>query len=93
MEAEKSLGKALRRFIAVFVRGVNDGQIRCLQLLRSERKTAVSDVFIGGHSGNKAECAMEVVVGHAYALCHVGVVNVLANVFFHIAYCLLNQLY
>ena len=93
VEAQESLGKALRRFIAVLVGGVNDGQIRCLQLLRSERETAASEIFIGGHSGDKAECPMEVIVGHVYAGCHVGIVNVLINVFFHIVYCLLNQLY
>ena len=93
VEADKSLGKALRRFIAILIGCVNDGQIRCLQLLRSERETAASEIFIGGHSGDKAECPMEVIVGHAYAVCHVGIVDVLVNVFFHIVYRLLNQLY
>lgn len=92
VKAQKGFGKTLRRLIAVLISGIDDGDICHLELLRRKGKAAVPKVFVGGDPGDEAEGAVEVIVGHVDAFCYVSVVDVLVNVFFHVADRLLDQL-
>ena len=92
VEPRKGFGEAFRGFIAVFISGIEHGNVRILKLLSGQGETPLPDIFHSRHTHDKAEGAVKIVVGHVYALCHVSILDRFADMLLHIANCLLDML-